>query len=94
MPFCHDENHVQTSVFFNWTFECERLLISRAESKIQKEAEKTYLKQNKEKGCVKQDIFYWSVLRISSDSKDVLRSQTISSAGESFVSQESNQAGQ
>lgn len=23
--FCHDENHVQTHVFFDWTFECEKL---------------------------------------------------------------------
>lgn len=37
MPFCHDENHVQTIVFFDWTFDW-----SRAYSKIQNAAERTW----------------------------------------------------
>lgn len=81
MPFCHDENHVQTSVFFE-LLRCYWYPELRAKSK------KKLKRHEKKKKTLVQDTFYWPVLHTSSHSKNMLRSQIVASSGESFVSQE------
>lgn len=84
MPFCHDENHVQTSVFFGWTFKCEKLPITRAYSKISKGAEKTLKKKGPLYKTFSTCLFFTHLLT----AKSCLETK-LSLYQESFVSQES-----
>ena len=56
---------------------------------LEQNLKRSWKDMKKKKKTLVQDRFYWPVLHTSSHSKNMLRSQIVTSSGESFVSQES-----